>query len=325
MPVTLKDVARDANVAVSTVSYVLSNTGRHKFSEETCRRILQSAEKLHYRPNLKARGLSKGRTYIIGALSYDLTTSFIPEILQGIEDVLESRGYCMIISTYTPETFTEKCNYLYQHAVEGVVLLPSWKFNSGDTGELALNNIPIVSVADSFVNCRKVLVEPHATGRIALEHLERLGHKTVAYSGAIPSRLQGFLDTAAKYPHITFQYRKDSPAPIRDGAQILEWLRSLPEFPTAVVTDDDTSAISLIHSAVTAGIRVPQELSIIGMDGVAAGKYSLPPLTSIGQPTFEQGSKAAEILIDQIEGRSVRDCILQPFLIERESCCHIEH
>ncbi len=321
MPATLKDIAKDANVAMSTVSYVLSGTGIHKVSEDTCKRILASAKRLHYRPNIKARGLSKGRTYMVGALIRQLTTSFIPEIIQGLEKVLEDNGCCLILSTYTDSTeFTRKCNYLYQHGVEGVAVLPEEDLPEPNTGDLGLNRIPVVSIASTLADYPKVWVDPLAVGRMALRYLAELGHREIAYGGTLLPRLQGMLELARHYPGLRCRCQGDLTYRPVGGETLLAWLRTLEPFPTAVITDSDIDAIALIQAATRTGIRVPEDLSVVGVDDLEVGRYSLPALTSIGQPKLDQGARAAELLLDAIDGREIHDCILQPFLVERQSC-----
>lgn len=322
MAVTMRDIAREANVALSTVSYVLSGNGLHKVGEKTCKRILDTANRMHYRPNLKARSLSKGRTYIVGALFRKLTVSFVPEIIAGLEQVLEDNGYCLILATYdSPQQFTEKCNYLYQHGVEGAVIIPLFNdVKFPDIGELAQDNIPIITIGNELGNFPKVLVEPQAVGKYAFTYLAELGHRRIAYAGCYAPRIKGMLAAHKHHPDVEFNW-KDTPLTEKDtGEEILKYITGLPQLPTAVVTDSDIEAISFMHRAFRSGIRIPEDISVVGIDGMEIGAYTNPPLSAVAQPTIEQGRRGGELLLDAINGCQVEDCILQPFILERESC-----
>ena len=322
MAVTMRDIAKEANVALSTVSYVLSGNGLHKVGEETCKRILDTASRMHYRPNLKARSLSKGRTYIVGALFRHLTVSFVPEIIAGLEQVLEDNGYCLILATYdSPKQFTEKCNYLYQHGVEGAVIIPIFNgVKFPDIGELAQDNIPIVTIGNELGSFPKVLVEPQAVGKYAFDYLAGLGHRRIAYAGCYAPRVEGMLAAQKHHPGVVLNW-KETPLQGKDaGEEILKYIKSLPELPSAVVTDSDIEAISFMHWAFRAGIRVPEDISVVGIDGMEIGAYANPPLTAVAQPMTEQGRQGGELLLEAINGGKVADRILQPFILERESC-----
>lgn len=322
MAVTLRDVAKDANVAMSTVSYVLSGSGLHKVSDDTCQRILESARRLHYRPNLKARGLSKGRTYIAGALFRQLNISFVPEIIEGLEQVLEENGYCLILATYaSPREFTDKCNYLYQHGVEGVAVLPLFNdVQEPDIGDLAIANIPLISIGGAGMEFPKVLVEPHAVGRTAFTYLAEMGHRNIAYAGNYPSRIHGMRFAQKKYPDVKFTWNDDPVSVTGDGESIFKFVMSLDPRPTAVLADCDIDAIAFMHCALRNNFRIPEDFSVVGIDGLEIGAYASVPLTSVGQPTVEQGRQGGKLLLDAMNGKNIEDCILQPFMIERESC-----
>ncbi|MBO7742065.1 MAG: LacI family DNA-binding transcriptional regulator [Victivallales bacterium] len=320
MTATLKSIAQDARVAMSTVSYILSGTGLHKFSEETCRKVLESAERLNYRPNLKARALCKGRTYVVGALFRSLTYSFVPNIIEGFEHVMESNGFCLMLATYTPDNFTRKCNYLYQHGVEGVAILPSPDITVPDLGDLERAGIPVISIADSLGNRPKVMVANEETGSLPMNYLADHGHTVVAYAGVDEARRRGITKALDRHRHTHCHFMQQQCHPLPDVRETFAWLKSLSPFPTAVICDSDTYAVALIQCATQDGLRIPEDLSVMGIDGMDIGNYSLPPLTTVAQQTYEHGIKAGELLLDAINGKEVRDCIMQPTIIERQSC-----
>jgi LacI family transcriptional regulator len=320
MTATLKQIAEDAHVAMSTVSYILSGTGRHKFSEATCRKVLESAERLNYRPNLKARALCKGRTYVVGALFRSLTLSFIPHIIEGFEQVLETNGFGLLLATYTPDNFTRQCNYLYQHGVEGVAILPSPDITVPDLGDLERAGIPVISIAESLGNRPKVLVAPEDTGSLPMRYLADHGHRIVAYAGGFETRRRGIRQVISHTRGSHCHFLVQNGATFPNVHETFQWLKSLSPFPTAVICDSDTYAVALIQCATQDGLRIPEDLSVIGIDGMDIGNYSLPPLTTVAQQTYEHGIKAGELLLDAINGKEVRDCVMHPTIIERQSC-----
>lgn len=322
MAVTLKDVAKEAQVGVSTVSYVLSGSGLHKVGSDTCQRILEVAHRLHYRPNIQARSLCKGHTFIAGALIRQLTISFVPEIVEGLEEVLEKNGYCLILATYsTQEEFTQKCNYLYQHGVEAVAIIPLfYDFETADTGELESARIPIITIGKDFGNFTKIMVEPHGVGRQAVNFLASHGHRHIAYIGGYENRIGGMLEAQKNFPDLKIDFGPVLSADCERDKVIFDYFIKLSPRPTAIVIDSDIDAIAFMHLAIQAGLRIPEDISVLGVDGTDIGRYSNPPLTAVGQPTYEQGRCAAELMLNAIAGNSIIDKIMQPFIIERNSC-----
>ena len=326
MSVTLKDIACDAGVGVSTVSYVLSGSGIDKVSKETHKRILASAEKLGYLPNIGARGLSCGRTFMIGVLleEQEFASSFYPDILQGLEHVLNGRDYGLLLASYSNRQELEsRCFYFLQRRVDGVAAFPaSWLDSAASFEQFQKNNVPVVTMTGSFPGIPSVRIDPFAIGETAARYLMSLNHRNIAYAGPLCSpRRAGILAALGVQECPT--YGTLTIYNFELGMALFDWIRNLPERPTAVIVESDIAAIGLIRTATVHGWRIPQDLSVVGIDGLDLGKVSLPALTSVGQPTFERGEKTAELLLNMIDGKSVESFYFQPRMIVRGSCCPI--
>ncbi len=327
MSITLKDIASDAGVGMSTVSYVLTGSGVNKVGKETRKRILASAEKLGYLPNIGARGLSCGRTFMIGVLleEQEFASSFYPDILQGLEHVLNQRNYGLLLASYSSaEELKAKCFYLLQRRVDGVAAFPgAWLDDLSPMQPLLEKQIPMVTMTRSFPGIPSIGIEPFVIGETAARYLVELGHRNIAYAGPESSpRRTGILSVLGKETCPTFG--KLASYDFELGITLFDWIRSLAERPTAVVVESDIAAVALIRTACASGWKLPRDLSVVGIDGLDFGKISLPALTSVGQPTFERGEKTAELLFELIDGRKVDNFFFQPRMIVRESCCSLE-
>ncbi len=329
MSVTLKDIASDAGVGMSTVSYVLSGSGVNKVGKETRKRILASAEKLGYLPNIGARGLSCGRTFMVGVLleEQEFASSFYPDILQGLEHVLNKRDYGLLLASYSnAEEWKAKCSYLLQRRVDGVAAFPGgWlaDFSPMQPSQLLEKRIPMVTMTRSFPGIPSVGINPFAIGETAARYLVELGHRKIAYAGPDSSpRRAGILSVLGTDSCPTFG--KLISYDFELGVTLFDWIRTLPDRPTAVVVESDIAAVALIRTANAAGWQLPRDLSVVGIDGLDFGKISLPALTSVGQPTFERGVKTAELLLKLIDGEEVENFFFEPRMIVRESCRRID-
>ncbi len=324
MKVTLKDIALDAKVGMSTVSYVLAGTSNVKLSQKTREKVLASAEKLGYVPNIGARGLSCGKTFMIGVLidEQEFSSSFYPEILQGLENMLNAHDYGILLASYSNiDELPEKCSYLLQRRVEGVaVFAGDWISSTEPFLNLLKNQLPAVMMTVSLAGVISVGTDPVAVGKLAADYLVNLGHREIAYAGPESSlRLTGIRSVLGQTPCQVFGKLQRYDFDI--GVELFNWLCSLEKRPSAVIVESDIAAVALIRTAVQYGWKLPQELSIVGIDGLDLGRVSLPALTSVGQPTYLRGQKAGEILLKLINGEPVETPNFEPWMIVRESCC----
>lgn len=320
---TLSDVAKLAGVGMSTASYVINKTGLNKVGQDTQKRILDAAAELNYRPNIAGRALAKGLTFMAGAVFPVITGSFIAEILQGIEDVLNEKGYGLILSTYrSMSEYREKCLALLEKQIDGAIVLPC----RGNERELEqiVRKLPLVIVAaeSTVQSIPYVCVDGEKIAYLAVHLLLEKGHRCIAVQkSADPRRLQGAERAAREYPGARCMF---FPSEGCSETDFLNWGMSLKPRPTAFLTRGDDGAVKLIGAAADAGLRVPDDISVIGVNGDEIGSWVRPSLTTVSQPKREQGVEAGKILLARIGRKPGRNMIFQPQLIERGSTglCH---
>lgn len=317
---TLSDVAKRAGVGVSTASYVINQTGLHKVGEKTRIRILTAAKELDYYPNITGRALVQGKTFMAGGIFPSVMGSFIPEILQGLEDVLGNASYSLILCTYNNvEEFREKCRILSSKQIDGIVVMPTARdFEVEICCELnkriplvfltkpsGTKKIPYVCVDGDLINYQAV--------RYLLDH----GHRRILVQcGGDPLRIKGAERAVREVDGAQLMLMKDS---LATGAHLLKWGLAQHLAPTAYLPYGDRTAAELLTAAYELDLRVPDDLSVIGVNGEWFCECTCPKLTTINQPRYEQGYEAGKILLERISGKQTENIILQSNIIERKS------
>ena len=327
MSITIKEIARLAGVSLGTASYALSNTGSKRVSEETRARVLAIAKKHHYRMNSFGRALREGRSRLAGVIFPTLRHESLPEVLQGIEDELTRNGYGMLFHTYsTREELKRKCESLLDRQVDGVVMSPEFAMPQSfyDLYKNLEKSVPVVATSGIWQEqLPRVLVDGYEIGVLGVEHLLRHGHTRIALVNE-PSdwRTNGYRDTLEK-AGIDFreEYVFHDFSAGYNGARLFEWVMAFPpeRRPTAVFCLNDGTAAELQIAAHKAGLVLPRDLSVIGTDGLRTGMLAYPQITSIGQPHYEQGASAVQLLLKKLAGQEAENVLLHPFLIERAS------
>lgn len=327
----MRDVAEKAGVSVSTVSHVINET--RFVSTETSVRVISAMDDLNYQPNKLASSLRRKdkRTQTLGLLVPDSMNPFFTEALRGVEDACFEANYNVFLcnSDNRPEKELEYLDVLIGKQIDGIILISTGTQDSLDL--LKHNKItPVLVDRELGQNtCDSVMVENELGGQIATQYLIELGHKRIACITG-PS----FLTPSAKRVH---GYRKTMGAaglPINEawvvqgdfrpqsGYSVMNTLLALPDPPTAVFACNDLMAIGAMHAVHEQSLQVPDDISIIGFDDIMFASYTMPPLTTVSQPSYEMGLIAAEILINRLsDSRSQsRQEILSPTLVIRESC-----
>lgn len=318
MKITLRDVAKAAGVGISTASYVLNESGLHKVSAETRQRIRDTAAKLNYTPNAIARGLRSGKSFLIGVLVPAIDFSFMPEILAGIDRILSHNNYNMLLCTYnSTEELEIKRNLMRQKQVDGIIL-KTWLQQMPDSIAICSNgNMPCVTVATPNVEeVPGVWVDPEAMGHIALDHLYQAGHRNIALCSMNHDSewRQIALNKVREYGLKEYVFCSLEP----------DWCDNIfqktPEITAVIIPDE--MAVKILSEAYIRNIRIPEDLSVLAMDGTVIEQYTIPPLTSITQPRAEQGEEAARLLLGWIKnGKRPEKMILKPMIRERASVC----
>lgn len=330
MSATLKDVASLAQVGVSTASYVINRTGLKKVGEETQKRILSAAASLNYHPCIAAKGLKKGKTFLVGGVFPSILGSFVPELLQGLEDALNSYSYSLLLCTYRNlQELEAKCTLLCSKHVDGAIILPETSEKFVNIYMNLLEKMPIVSVAKqlSQPSIPYVMVDGQQIGFLGTEYLLKNGHRRIAF---IPSgdlkRLDGYAKALKMY---SVPYREELIFELKSidaegGRHIFRSVNNMIPRPTAIFAPSDYVASEIIDEAQLYGIKVPDELSVIGTDGLSLCSLIRPHLTSVAQPKYEQGFIAGELLLQLIGHKTTESKILQPYLVEKDSVCQMK-
>ncbi len=336
MAATLKDIAREVGVSVTTVSRALA--GYSDVAEATRLRIQTAAARLGYHPNLQARRLQKQRTdtlgFIIPTFGPRFSDPFFSEFIAGIGNEASLHDYDLLVSTHAPDSADEA--EAYQRAargrwVDGLIVVRT-RQDDARIKLLSEHSFPFVAFGRS--NCEHdfpFVDEDSAEGiRLLVEHFVALGHTKIAFI-APPSglmfghfRRQGFLDTmAANGLPVVPEWVGEGDMSQRGGAAAAEALLSHTPRPTAIICGNDLMAMGTINYIQQLGLKVGDDIAVAGFDDIPLAAYVSPSLTTIHQPIYEIGRRTCAMLIDIINGRFPENPhhLLTPTLIVRKSSC----
>lgn len=324
----MKDVAKLANVSTSTVSRVL--TKPEVVQKETREKVLKAIEELNYKPNLVARQFRRNETKIILVVVPNITEQFFSKILKGVDNVASKHGYQVLLcdTGNSIEKEREYINLLHQKQADGIILLTA---RVGRKELLGIaKQFPIVLACEYMddVDIPTVSINNVSSARKMTEYLIQLNHRKIAHitgymSGIISrDRLEGYKQALAMngidcYP----DYIQEGDATIQSGYDQMIKLMSLELPPTAVFAHNDEMAIGAISAAKDIGLKVPQDVAIVGFDDLEMAMIIEPKLTTVHQPRYEIGRKAMELLLILIkeEKMKVKKFIMEYELIIRES------
>lgn len=310
---TLKDVAQQAGVSVSTVSRFLNHTLELPLA--TRDRIETAIQRLHYRPNRLARSLQSGRSHILGLVVPELTNPFFAAIADYAADQASLEGYSLLLCT-TGNSAQREAGYvslLGSGQLDGLVYLGGHRTNAA-LEEVTKGNLPVVVVDEEVedISAARLFVDNRRGGYLATEHLLHLGHRDIAHIGGHP----GLLTTVER--QLGYQEALDERGVEADPSRVLlgeytsafgrsaalELLRSNSR-PTAIFAGSDILAVGVLQAARQVGLDVPGELSLVGFDDIPIAELLLPPLTTVRQPVEELAREALRLLVAQIETRRV--------------------
>ncbi len=312
---TITDIANELGVSPSTVSRALNN--HPAISKKTRKAVLKLALKRNYQPNLLALNLLKRKTNTIGIIVPEITSYFFSSIINGIKDVVKPIVVNMSIGQSNESYEKEKIivQTFASIRVDGFLLSPSSETKKYDHLEILLNNnIPLVIFDRDCegINIDKVFVDEYKGAFQAVEHLIRSGCKRVAHIAGKPSlstarhRLRAYKDVLKKH-HIPvideYIVESDGFTP-EHGILPTKKLLSLAQPPDAIFTINDGVAIGSMYVIKDAGIKIPEEISIIGFDDDPHSLYFKPSLSTVWQPTYEMGMLSARILMKRISNNN---------------------
>jgi len=303
----IADVAQVAGVSVATVSRALARPAL--VTEETRMRVLAAVRDTGYTPNISARNLRVRKTMIVLVAVPDIANPFFAEVLQGIDDTLSAAGYGLIIANLagSPEKEARYVDLVCAGQADGVLLLCGHVIRSPDR-DLRDARVPLVAACEYIPreDFPQVTIDNVTTAREAVGHLVELGHTNIAYLSGPKSnileqqRFEGYRQ-ALREAGIASDAGLVLPGDFtfRTGVQAGQALLALEPAarPTALFAANDEMAIGLIKTVHTAGLQIPDDLSVVGFDGIAYADYCEPTLTTIVQPRRELGATAAAELI----------------------------
>src|SRR5215831_7242092 len=325
--VNLKHLAEYLQLTPGTVSVVLNGVPRaSEIPQKTQDRIFAAARKLNYRPNHVARTLKKKRSLTVGILAPEISEGYGALLLNAIGEYLIRQGYFYFVATHgrRPDLLEEYPRILVERSVEGFIVI--------DTA--LANPLPLPTVAISgharLPNVTNVILDHDLAATLTLRHLAELGHKRIVFMKGQPfsadsaDRWRAIPPAAARlgikvFPELTLQLTMNTFSPEVGYPVMREFLKKRREF-TALVAYNDFSAIGAVRSLRDAGLRVPEDVSVVGFDDVNSAAYQNPSLTTIRQPLQKMAYIAAQTLLDRLNGKHIpREILVQPELVIRES------
>jgi len=332
--VTLKQIAEEVGVSVMTVSRALNN--RSNVDENTREKVVKVANRLGYRPNYIAKSLVTNKTYTIGVVVPEISHSFFPEIIRGIEEIMQKKNYQLILmhSEENERREKEAIDTLEAKRVDGILISMAETVNSFEQyRRLIKSEHPVVfydrCARDIGATC--VSVNDEESQKMITQHLIDHGYQKIAYlSGPIDvaigkDRYSGFLKAMHENGlEVRDEWIVQSGFQETGGYEAMSKLLSLPKEmrPRAVAAVNDPAAFGAMQAIYDHNLRIPEDVAIVGFSDDIRAKLMPCPLTTIHQPAYEVGKKAAKKLIDLIEGRSTEpeDIEIKTELIIRESC-----
>jgi DNA-binding LacI/PurR family transcriptional regulator len=329
---TIIDIAARAGVSKSTVSLVLR--GATTVSEATRRTVLDVIAELDYRPNAMARGLVQRRTHVIGVMLSDLHNPFFVDVLDGVDARAEEAGYRTLLATghRSPAREANAIESLLELRTEGLILAGP-RLEDAQIVE-ASRTAPVVLVSRRVhaeqVDC--VMNDDSAGASAAVDYLVSLGHRRIAHidggSGAsAPMRRSGYEQAMRRHGIADFIRTVEGDYTEAGGAAAVEVLLAAGTPPTAIFAANDLSALGALDALEQAGLRVPEDMSVVGYDNTSLARLRKIGLTTVDQPRREMGRAAAELLLERLEGerRTPREIVLSmsPPLVVRKSTAFV--
>ncbi len=326
--VTLKAVAQYLGLTPGTVSAVLNDSpSARSIPQDTKNRIHAAAKELNYRPNFFARTLRNKRTYTIGVIAEEIGDSYSSPIISGIEQYLRSRDYFFltVVHRHDPVLLSRYSQLLSERGVEGIITV--------DTTVQEAPLLPTVAIAGhkKLKGVTNIVLDHEKAATLALNHLKSLRHERVAFMKGNPvssdskDRWDAICRVALQIgleidPDLTMQISTDDPTPMLGYPFTKQLLARQKKF-TALFAYNDISAIGAIRALQEEGLRVPQDISVMGFDDIPGAAFHSPSLTTVRQPLGRMGEVAAQSLLERIEGKKdyPSEIAIEPELVVRES------
>lgn len=325
----IRTVAQLAKVSIATVSRTINRVST--VNPKMAKRVWDAIERLDYFPNTQARALVSGRSRLLGLIVSEITNPFFPELIQGFEDIAVEHGYEILISStnYDPQRMSLCIRRMLERRAEGVAVM-TFGVEKPLLEQLAERKVPLVfvDVGPQRPGISLLRVDYHHGIRQGVQHLAVLGHRDIAFIGG-PRRLhsaqsrQSAFTSSLEECGITCNpaWVIEGDHTLEGGVQAMDRLLGSKHLPTAVMCSNDMTAIGVLHKVYRAGLRVPDDLSVIGFDDIHIAQVTIPPLTTVQMSCFELAKAAVTALRAHVEegGEPKRSYKVDTHLVVRES------
>jgi len=327
--VNYNDIAKLAKVSPTTVSHVINET--RFVMPETKRRVLEAIKRLKYQPNLLARSLATGKTHTIGLVISDIRNPFYPELVQGVEELAVKNDYNVFLcnTDYDIEKGLRSIGALIKRKIDGIIVASS-QVDSTIINQLIDTDVNFVLVdwgkrnvgVDSLYFDYKVGIAE------AISHLVSLKHRNIYFISGLKTlktaeiRVRNFIDAVKKYKDNNLVYKIfEGDHKIEGGCRAVQRILKEKILPTAIICSNDLTAIGAMKTFKDGGIKVPDDMSVIGLDNIALTEIVSPALTTIELERYRIGKVAMELLLNRIKDKKLpkQTCIFKTKLIVRES------
>ncbi|WP_254061883.1 LacI family DNA-binding transcriptional regulator [Granulicella sp. L60] len=327
----IRTIATAANVSIATVSRTINRVPT--VNPKIAKRVWEVIDRLDYFPNTQARALVSGRSRIFGLIVSEITNPFFPELIQGFEDIAVEHGYEILVSStnYDPQRMTHCIRRMLERKVEGVAIM-TFGIEEPLLEQLASRNVPLVfiDVGPERPGISILKVDYQHGIRQGVQHLAALGHRRISFISG-PKRLHSAQSRAAAFSAalqecgiaVDASTIIEGDHTMEGGIAATEKLLAAKNRPTAVMCSNDMTAIGVLHKLYRAGLRVPDDLSVIGFDDIHIAQVTIPPLTTIQMSRFDIARAAVTALRNHVahssDSHPQREYNIETSLIVRES------
>ena len=300
--VTLVDLAACCGLSKTAVGAILSHDPKYKVSPETKDMVLALARKMDYKPNLAAKALVSRKHYTVGMLFYSVKDRCYSEIMAAAQQKLAEKGYASLFAFWEDSDFMSAFNMLADHGVDGII--------TNAPEELAQTlpaDMPVVLYGFSSQTRDAVLVDRRAAIRKVLDYLYDNGHRDFGY---LCNR----------------EWMKPTVNDINAREAAMKEILACRSCPTAIIVQNDVTAMAAMAIAVNAGVKVPEQISFVGFDNILESRYAVPALTTLDIRIEETAAHLADLLMKRIKNPKtpVMSCRIEPELVLRKSCISLK-
>jgi LacI family transcriptional regulator len=315
---TIRDVAARAGVSVATVSRVLNGNGY--VNKETARRVRRAIQELNYRPNMVARGLANRKTGTLAVILPDIKNPFFSELARAVEDTARTGGFTVIFCNSDDLGSREKSyiEVLRQKYIDGIIIASN-TLGKADVAYINDNDIPLVVLdrGPGVGDCAVFRAKNADGAKMAVRHLLDAGCRKVAHIAGpeelvtARERLKGYREVAGAFPWFDESLIVPGRFSVEGGKEAVRRLLERHPDVDGIFAGNDLMAIGALKALQRMGIKVPDQVSICGFDGVEMTEWTEPELTTVAQPIYEMGAEATRYLIDRVRGKAEPKAVVE--------------